>query len=323
MNMSSNENIQEIIIRHLNDETTIAEQEVLQQWLKDPAQRSEFETLHRLWKDSAVAALHPFDTQKAWQKVNAGIILVNKSKVVPIFPLRKIMAVAASVLIIVSAGFFYYNFSKTEWKDIMAQSSNKNIQLSDGTVITLRKGSNLRIPDNYGKRSRHVQLRGEAYFQVPHDEQHPFYITTDKSIIQDLGTTFLVQSNDSIEQVMVSEGKVSFSATTNKDKVLILQAGETAILKEQKPERKLEKSNNLLAWKTNLLVFNNTALPQVAKDIMDYYDVRVQLSNDLQANQILVTARFNDEPLENVIEELHLFTGLNFRRQGNIVFVSK
>ena len=314
----------EIIIRHLNDEASAVEQEELQQWLKeDPAHQSEFENLRLLWNDSAIATLHPFNTENAWQKVSPQILVANKSKVVPMFSWKKAIAIAASVLIIVSVIYFYNNTSKTEWKDTIALDSNKYIQLSDGTAITLRKGSKLSIPDNYGKDSREVRLKGEAYFQVQHDEKNPFYLTTGKSLIRDIGTAFLVESNDSIEQVMVTEGKVSFSGKTDNVKELIVKAGEAAILKEQKPELKIMESKNTLAWKTNVLVFDNTDLHLVAEDLKDYYDVDVQLSEDLQASKILVTAQFRNESLENVIEELHLFTGLNFSRQDHTVFVSK
>jgi transmembrane sensor len=322
--MSSKENIMDIIIRHLNDEASVEMQNELQQWLKeDPSHQSEFDELKLLWDDTADAALHLFDTEKAWQKVNDRISSPYETKVARLFPWRKAMAIAASILIIMSVYYFYTKDSKTEWKEIMAMVSNKSIQLSDGSVITLRKGSKLRIPGNYGKDSRTVQLEGEAYFQVHHDEQNPFYLTTDKSIIQDIGTAFLMESNDSVEQVIVTEGKVSFSGKAKKENKLNLKAGEAAILKEQKPELKMVESKNSLAWKTNILVFDNTKLTQVAEDLKDYFGVNFKFSEDLQPNQILVTAQFRSEPLAKVIEELNLFTGLSFRLNDNVIFVSK
>ena len=324
MHMSSKENILEIIIRHLNGEASSEEQEELQQWLQeDTAHQSEFENLRMLWNDSAAAALHSFNTENAWQKVSAQISPANESKVVLMFPWKKAIAIAASVLVIVGIFYFYDKTSKTEWKDIMAQVSNKSIQLPDGTVITLRKGSKLSIPDNYGKDSRKVQLNGEAYFEVKHDENDPFYLTTGKSMIRDIGTAFLVESNDLTEQVVVTEGKISFAGKADKAKELIVGAGEAAILKDQKPKLKILESENALAWKTNVLVFDNTDLHVVAEDLKNYYNVEVQLSQDLQADSILVTAQFRSESMENVIKELHLFTGLNFRMQDHTVFISK
>ena len=107
----------EIIIRHLNDEASAVEQEELQQWLKeDPSNQSEFETLRLLWNHSAKAALHSFNTENAWQKISAQISSANKGKVVRMFPWKKAIAIAASVLIILGLFYFYNTPSKTEWK---------------------------------------------------------------------------------------------------------------------------------------------------------------------------------------------------------------
>lgn len=313
----------EIIIRHLNDEASVEMESELQKWLEeDPSHQNEFDQLKLLWIDAANAALRPFDTEKAWQKINDRISLPNETKVIRLFPWKKAIAIAASIFIAVSVYYFYIN-SKTQWKEIMAMDSNKSIELSDGSLITVRKGGRLRIPDNYGKNSRNVELDGEAFFQVRHDEQNPFSLTTAKSLIQDIGTAFLVESHDSLEQVIVTEGAVSFASNADKKYKINLKAGEAATLVKQKPMLKIVESKNVLAWKTNSLVFDNTTLAQVAKDLEDYYKVNFEFSGDLQPDQILVTAQFNNEPLSKVIEELNLFTGLSFRIHGNKIFISK
>ncbi len=314
----------EIIIRHLHDEASALEQEELQQWLEeDPSHQNEFEELRLIWNDSAKAALHSFNTEDAWQKISTEISSANKGKVVRMFPSKKDIAVAASVLIILGFFYFYNVTSKTEWKEIIARVSNKTIRLPDGTIITLRKGSSLSTPDNYGKEARKVKLKGEAYFQVYHDEKKPFNVITNKSLIRDIGTAFLMESNDSVEQVMVTEGKISFSAKSAEEKPLVVKAGEAAILKQKRPKIKIIESKNMLAWQTNVLVFDNTELQQVAEDLKDYYNIDVILSENLKASGILVTAQFRNESLENVIKELHLFTGLSIRKQDHTIIISK
>jgi transmembrane sensor len=319
--MIGNYNIQVTILRRLNGEASAEEAEVLQNWLKESAaNQNEFDMLAKLWIDSDKAALRLFDSEAAWQKVNARII-EKSPKVISIFPWKKAFAVAASVILVVSAFYIYNQPSKISWDETFAQASNKNLQLPDGSVVTLRKGSKLLLPDNFGKTSRQVKLEGEAYFQIKHDGPNPFSVSTNKSFIQDIGTSFLVQSNDSIEQVTVMEGEVSFASNAQKDKEISVAAGESAILKDQKPERKIEQSSNLLAWKTSSLVFDNTPLLQVVNDLENYYGVPTSLPSDLYF--IKVTARFKEEPLSKVIEELRLLTGLNFRMDGNNLVISK
>lgn len=319
--MNSNRNIEEIILRYLNGEATIAEAEHLQQWIKESAaNHDEFEKMSSLWNDTNTAALRAFDTEVAWQKISLRIE-PQTSKVVSFFSWKKAIAVAASVIIVVTAFYFYHQSSKITWMEKMAVDSNKTLQFSDGTVIDLRKGSKVLLPDNFGKDNREIKLEGEAFFQVKHNAQNPFSIITNKSIIQDIGTSFLVQSHDTVEQVTVMEGEVSFASKKKSGKELRLQAGESAGLEKEGPERKIVEVTNLLSWKTNILVFNDTPLSQVANDLKSYYAINVHVPAELSSIQ--VTARFDNEPITKVVDELQLLTGLNFQLKGNELHVAK
>lgn len=322
--MSSNSNIQDIIIRHLNDEASGEDAEMLQQWLNaDPAHVKEYDTLARLWNDSAGAALRQYDTNMAWQTISARISAPRETRVIQMFPWQRSAVAAIFILFVAGAFYFYINTSKMAWKEVAAMDNHKVLKLADGSQITLRKGSKLRIPDKFGKDFRHIELSGEAYFEVTHDENNPFNLTTAKSSIQDLGTAFLVITNDSVEQVVVTEGKVSFSRKNDRKKALVLRAGEAAVLKALSPERQFRETANILSWKTKVIEFNNTPLRQVATDLKDYFNVNVLLSPELNADEILITAEFRGEPLEKVIEELQLLSGLTFRKETNTVYVSK
>lgn len=319
--MSSKDNIQEVMLRYLNGESSAAETEQLHQWLKESAaNQSEFEMVGKLWTDSGVAAVRSFDTEKAWQKLHVQLE-TGKAKLVPLFSWKKAVAIAAAVVLLAGAFYFYSQPAQIEWKETVARDANKDLQLPDGSFITLRKGSRLSVPENFGKDGRQVRLEGEAFFQVRHDDRSSFSITTGRSFVRDIGTSFLVQSIDSLEQVTVMEGKVSFAARGNKEKTLELEAGQSAVLKNEQPERRMVASSNLLAWKTRVLLFDNTPLSQVAEDLRHYYAVTVHLPAAL--SPIGVTAQFKNESLTQVVEELHLFTGLNFRLEGNALFISK
>lgn len=320
MVMSNNSHIQDIMLRYLNEESTSEEAEALLQWIgESSANEAEFELVKRLWSDTADAALHKMDIEQAWQYVSARTV-EKQTKLVALYPWKKVMAIAASVLLIVSAYYFFNRPAETVWHETLAQHTNKQIQLSDGTVITLRKGGKLLLPENFGKSSRQVKLEGEAFFEIKHDDINPFLVTTPHSVIQDIGTAFLVQSSDSTEQVTVLEGEISFASKRRKEKELRLQAGESVVLEKEKPQRRVVDTSNLLSWKTNTLVFNNTPLLQVAKDLERYYSIHVQLPDGLSSVQI--TAQFKNEPLEQVLKELHLFTDMEFRMNGRSLIIS-
>lgn len=319
--MSDNNHIQEIILRYLNGESSKEESAILEQWIAESESNAqEFEVIKKLWTNTSEAALIPVDTDKAWDSVSART-MGKEAKIVKLFAWKKAIAIAASIIIIAGIFYFYLQPSAIVWKDTLAQNDNKRIQLSEGTVITLRKGSKLSLPENYGKNIRQVRLEGEAFFEVTHDTQNPFSVITPKSIIKDIGTAFLVQSLDSTEQVTVTEGEVSFNDKKESKTPVVLRAGESAILKNEIPQRKIIDTSNLLSWESKTLIFNNTPLSLVTGDLENYYKVDIEVTGSLDSIQI--TAAFRDEPLEQVLKELRLFTGLNFKLEGRRVLVSK
>ncbi|MDE3214187.1 MAG: FecR domain-containing protein, partial [Bacteroidota bacterium] len=284
-------------------------QQRLHQWLEeDPSHQAEFEEIRLLWDQTESLTSIPFDNQAAWDTIYHRITPSKPASVIKIISWKKAILIAASLMILGAAYYYYLANPKVQWNTYAATDSNKIIQLQDGSTFTLRKGGTLQIPDNYGIHTRMVKLAGECFFQIHHDDTKPFNLSTSKGVIKDIGTSFLMESNDTAEWILVTEGKVSFSAISDLKEPLIVSSGQAAVLEFQKPELKTLQSKNLLAWKNQKLEFDNTNLAQVARDLKDFYNVDFNFSSQINPKEILVTAQFDHEPLSKVIEELNLFT---------------
>jgi transmembrane sensor len=69
------------------------------------------------------------------------------------------------------------------------------ITLSDGTRVWLNAASALKFPASFaGLKERRVELIGEAYFEVTHNNRQPFRVQTASQIAEDLGTSFNINS---------------------------------------------------------------------------------------------------------------------------------
>lgn len=319
--MSDSNHIEDIMLRYLNGESSEDESRVLEEWIaKSKSNAEEFELVKSIWTDTTNAALIPVDTEKAWMSVHEKTIGMQP-KVIKMNSWKKIIAIAASIIII--AGIFYFTnrAPETAWNDIIAQNSNKKVQLNDGTVIILREGSKISLPGNYGRDSRKVKLDGEAFFEVTHNAKNAFTVFTSKSIIKDIGTSFLVQSIDSIEQVTVTEGVVQFEASTENNSPIVLRAGEAAYMKNEIIKRINADTANILSWNSKILVFNNTPLAIAANDLEHYYNIRVEVEGNIGST--LITAEFRNEPLEQVLKELRLITDLDFNFEQGKLLISK
>src|SRR5699024_8641799 len=95
--------------------------------------------------------------------------------------------------------------SKPTLKRYVTTAEQQNIfTLSDGTLISLNEGSQLSVPDKMKAGYRSVTLKGEAYFKVAHDPEHPFVIYANGSTVTVLGTEFNVKADSTAGNVQVA-----------------------------------------------------------------------------------------------------------------------
>ena len=66
------------------------------------------------------------------------------------------------------------------------------ITLADGTEAWLSPRTKVRVPNQFNKKNRVVELDGEGYFSVAKDARHPFIVQTKKYDVKVLGTRFNV-----------------------------------------------------------------------------------------------------------------------------------
>lgn len=327
--MELNENIMQLIIRQLNGEASPEEREELSAWINEStSNKMEYDAYLKIWNDSSeVALVYNFDTANAWKKIEQKI--QEPAVVIPmqkghLFTIRRLAVAAAILIFVVAAAIYLFKANQeTSWKTVAAIQSNQKISLPDGTVIMLRKGSTLRYPENYGNKERNTELKGEAYFQVLHDESRPFKVFTPGAVVEVLGTSFLVRNTDSLNQVVVNSGRVRFAKRNNTTQQVILTRGQEAELINNHFTRDTVLNTNYLSWENGKLVFHNTPLSQVAEDIGDLYNVTIVLSPELrsQADTITIKAEFQNETLEQVLDEIQLITGLSVSREnGTIIF---
>ena len=327
--MQLDENIAQIIIRHLNHETSEQEKTELETWLQtSPANQQEFETYIKIWEDSSrIIIEHNFDTSVAWQKLQKKIQLSQGSepmKVVPLFSLKRVAAAAAIIILVTTATIYLLNSNKEiSRQNISALQNNRQISLPDGSTVTLRKGSALSYPDNFGDQERSLELSGEAYFEVQHNEQKPFRVTTSDAVIEVLGTSFLVRNTDLVDQVVVSTGKVRFAERKNISHQVILTKGQKAELIKKQFTKDTVLNRNYLAWQNGKLIFYDTSLKQVAEDVSHFYQVEIMFSPEVEkrAGSITIKAEFERQTLEQVLDEIQLITGLRVNQENGIVVI--
>jgi len=121
-------------------------------------------------------------------------------------PLRYLGGVAACLVAILGGVLWMRNHAITEYDT--RPGEYRLVQLDDGSRVHLNSATQLRVRFSDGE--RHVDLlKGEALFDVAHNPQRPFRVSSRDSIVQAIGTQFDVQLNSDSSSVTVTAGRVA------------------------------------------------------------------------------------------------------------------
>lgn len=95
--------------------------------------------------------------------------------------------------------------------------------LPDGTTVKLNSGARFSYPMMFAKDSRKVSLDGEAFFNVAHNAEQPFIVSTFASDITVLGTEFNVNAEEESNTFLTAlvEGSVKISGRDGKANIIM------------------------------------------------------------------------------------------------------
>lgn len=198
-----------------------------------------------------------------------------------------------------------------------------SMKLSDGTKVVLGPLSSVKVTADYGTTNREVEIRGDAYFDVVHDNSRPFTVHVNNATIRDIGTKFAIHSDGfGGIGVSVTEGSVSLAPVQSVAPPVVLKAGDQGTMDKsgKVAARRGAATEDDMAWLSGRLVFRETPLAEVVSSMRRWYGIELRLMDPSLANRHL-TATFSGEPPDRVIEVLRLALGADIERHGDTVFV--
>lgn len=267
----------------------------------------------------------------AWQKADRLVVLHNpgfgKIRQQTRHPLWQNLTRVAAALIIASAiGAALIALPSQKTQTYATEiGARKTITLSDGTRIELNTDTQLRVAYKPGKRQVFLD-KGEAFFDVTHDEKQPFIVTMGHQRVTDLGTQFTIR-RDNKESVAVTliEGLAEYDRTNSTEPstrlkpgdMLIATATSQAVTKHN--ERAMRDSQ---AWRRGVLIFNRTTLAEAAAELNRYNSQKLVITDpNIASLRINGTFPSNDVPLFGRVAKLVL--GVTVETKGNDLVISK
>lgn len=317
------EHMDDLIAKVLAGEASREEIDRLEDWLNNSDQnRNYFEETKKLFSQVEKAKeVHKVDSLKAWEKLNARITAEEQeARVVPLYR-RPVLRIAASIILIaVLALLVNYIFNNQQPVPVVLAAQQKVVEqkLPDGSTVTLNKNSEIAYVVN-DKHVREIKLKGEAYFEVVHNEEQPFEIVVDEVIIQDIGTAFNVKATpgSNLVEVWVESGEVRFFTSTSQG--LTLTKGEKASYdRTSKVFTKIVPvpEENTASYKSKVFFFKETALSEVITQLNAIYDSNIQLGDE-RLGKCLISTSFDNRSLEDVIDIIAETLDLEVERSGD------
>lgn len=199
------------------------------------------------------------------------------------------------------------------------------ISLSDGSVVQLNSQSTFTYPTIFTEESREVKLKGEAYFTVTKEANHPFIVHTEDVDIKVLGTEFNVR-NYGGEPSTVTLVKGSIEVITPTRPPMLLKPGQTLTYTNADTnefEITNEDIREYTEWKSGYFYFNDKPLHDIFRIIGRYYNITVVCDE-----WNLMKTHFNlwvdmSLPLDENLKIINEVSGLHIVMKNNKVTIKK
>lgn len=233
-------------------------------------------------------------------------------------------SVAAAVLLIpiLIVGVIWFARQNQE-KSIIAEApvtstlyaplgSRISFSLPDGTQGWLNSGSSLEYSLPFSN-NRQLALRGEAWFDVAHNTEHPFVVASGNSKVKVLGTIFNLSSypEEKYLEVVLEEGKVEF-LTQELSEGVQMKPNERLVLSEGLININETDASKYSGWKEGKLIFRGDNMDEVARRIARWYNVSVEVKDEALKAYIF-RGIFEDDSLEEVIKYISMTSPIAYR----------
>lgn len=262
----------------------------------------------------------------------------------PPYKVRKLVRwmAAASVFVLIAGGVLWRHSQpaavagRTAPVAILTagRGARKMARLPDGTQLWLNAGTRIVLAQGFSHDRRELTLEGEAFFEVQHDEDHPFIIHTGALEVRVLGTSLNVRAypGESSMEATLIEGKAEIGLAGNPQSAIPLKPNEKMVFHNEDSGNPLnyirkpivpDRTDGTIvetSWTKNKLVFRNETLSSLSTRLERWYDVTI-VFDDKRYLQDTISGTFPDMPIEDVMHALRITSGFQYKIEKDTVHI--
>jgi ferric-dicitrate binding protein FerR (iron transport regulator) len=239
---------------------------------------------------------------------------LKKSKQINLFS-RTYLSVAASLLLIIGMGIFFYSqptrssSSFGEVSEILLPDGKSKVILSPNSQISWSKRK-------WAKGKRDVTLVGKAHFMV--EKGAPFIVHTAIGTVEVLGTTFDVGEYGETLEMACYTGKIK-GTMKESDQFLHLAAPRRATYRKGKWSKVKNMSESKPTWTGDETKYTDTPLEIVLQDLSNRYNIEVKLLDKHKDRKF--TGVIPNNNLDNCLKLILIPLSIKYELKGKTLYL--
>lgn len=161
-----------------------------------------------------------------------------------------------------------------------------NIVLPDSSRVCMNSDATLTVDPNFGQQTREIEFDGEGFFTITPNKACPFIIHCGSNNYTVLGTSFNLQSYAKEDFAVVTLHTGCLQAQIRKDVIILDPNEELQIDAATNTISKREvRVDDSIGWLDGRLVFSGHPLKDVANKLSRYYQVKVNIHEEITGLQ--------------------------------------
>lgn len=304
-----------------NELTDSEKQELFSRINTDRELKNDFARLNNIWGVSQLLEQkQDAETARAGRQRLYNTMSRKKNRSL----LLSVLKYAAIICLVFTVSrYFTKNYPadhNTIYTEIHVPSGQRlHITLADGSSVWLSPQSHLKLPNEFSRDNRTVELDGEGFFDVVKDSERPFIVKSKGYNIEVIGTQFNLFSyskNPRYEAHLI-EGKVQAYSDPDKKDAIMLSSNEKVSLIDGRLVKSVSYYDNKDFITSGIYNFHATQFIDILEYLALWYDVGFDIKGEVMlTTRVNAKFRLNDD-IENILTALQNVFQFNFKRPAN------
>lgn len=270
---------------------------------------------------SSARKMSDYRIEKSFRQVNRRLISQKNLRM----NTQSILKYAAGIVLIAGLSAIMFHLGRQDSGNypvipgltsvIADKGQISKVILPDSTVVWLNSGTSLQYDNLFAQNNRNLSLTGQAYFDVKKNNWLPLIVSSGNLKVRVTGTRFDVCAypDENGISVILESGQVELSRIGDTSFRYNLNPGEMAMYHSRKNKidiRKIQPAE-YPSWKQGELVFSDTPMEEVIKQLKRKFDVRITVK-DTAVYHSIFNATFKNESLNEILDYIQFSSPITY-----------